>query len=87
MNDSRTSGRKEFEKLSEITDTTLEWAREFLEDPDVTAADNFLELGGHSMIAIELSARAEARFGAPYDMQVLFQKTLGDAAADLAARL
>ncbi|MTE19605.1 acyl carrier protein [Streptomyces sp. TRM43335] len=65
---------------------TVEWVAELLEDPEVGAEDNFLDLGGHSMLALQLGNLAKERFGQDYDLRVLFEGTLADAAADLAAR-
>lgn len=71
---------------AEVQRLTLEWVAELLEEPGVTPEDNFLDLGGHSMLALELGERAKERFGADYDLQCLFQDDLAAAAADLAAR-
>lgn len=65
---------------------TVDWVAELLEEPEASAEDNFLDLGGHSMLALQLGQRAKERFGAEYDMRVLFEGTLADAAADLASR-
>jgi hypothetical protein len=73
--------------VSEVVDLTVAWAREILDEPEVLGSDNFFDLGGHSMLAVELSARAEARFGQAYDFQVLFDESLSSAAAELAGRI
>ncbi len=70
----------------EVVRRTVSWAAELLEDPDVTAADNFLDLGGHSMLALELSRLVEKHFGAELDMELVFERSLGAAAADAARR-
>lgn len=74
------------ELTAEVEDLTLQWVRELLDEPDVTAEDNFLDLGGHSVLAVRLTRRAKERFGSDYDLMVLFEQDLATAAADLAAR-
>ncbi|GAA2473930.1 phosphopantetheine-binding protein [Streptomyces mauvecolor] len=61
----------------------LAWATELLEEP-ATAEDNFLDLGGHSVLALELSDRIKERFGAEVDIQVLFEQSLGEVASQVA---
>ncbi|WP_318205652.1 phosphopantetheine-binding protein [Streptomyces sp. SCL15-4] len=70
----------------EVQQLTLEWVAELLEDPQAGPDDNFLDLGGHSMLALQLSQRAKDRFGAEYDIKVLFEGSIAEAGADLAAR-
>jgi acyl carrier protein len=70
----------------EVQRLTLEWVAELLEEPEVRPEDNFLDLGGHSMLALQLSQRAKDKFGAEYDIKVLFEGSIAEAGADLAAR-
>jgi aryl carrier-like protein len=70
----------------EVERLTVEWAAMVLEDPDVAPEDNFLDLGGHSILALRLCRRAKERFGAEYDLMILFETDLATAAADLTAR-
>ncbi len=58
----------------------VDWAAEILEEP-ATAQDNFLDLGGHSMLAIELNERVSGALGVELDLQILFEETIGEAAA------
>ncbi|MEU1805963.1 acyl carrier protein [Streptomyces sp. NPDC019937] len=71
----------------EVQQLTLEWVAELLEEPQARPEDNFLDLGGHSMLALQLSQRAKKHFGAEYDIKVLFEGSVAEAAADLAARV
>jgi len=73
--------------VEEVQRLTLEWVAETLEEPEVRPEDNFLDLGGHSMLALQLSERAKEKFGAEYDIRVLFEGSLADAGADLAGRI
>jgi hypothetical protein len=66
---------------------TVSWVADILEEPQAREADNFLDLGGHSMLALQLSRRAEENFGVGYDMRVLFEESLAATAADLAERM
>lgn len=74
-------------EAAEIQRRTLEWVAELLEEPEVHAEDNFLDLGGHSMLALQLGEHAKAAFGADYDLKTLFEGSLASAAAELASRL
>jgi acyl carrier protein len=65
----------------------LQWVGELLGDPQVRLEDNFLDLGGHSMLAVELSRRAQERLGAPCDMRVLFESSLSQVADQLSAEM
>ncbi|MFT2018693.1 phosphopantetheine-binding protein [Streptomyces sp. 796.1] len=73
--------------VAEIQRRTLEWVAEILEEPEVLAEDNFLDLGGHSMLALQLGQRAKDAFGADYDLKTLFEGSLASAAAELASRV
>ncbi|OIK24552.1 phosphopantetheine-binding protein [Streptomyces malaysiense] len=66
--------------------SVVDWAAEILEEP-ATAADNFLDLGGHSLLAIELNQRVSDAFGVELDLQILFEKSLGETAADVMENL
>jgi aryl carrier-like protein len=70
-----------------VQQLTVEWAAQVLDEPDVAPEDNFLDLGGHSILALRLCRRAKERFGAEYDLMVLFEEDLATAAAELAARI
>jgi acyl carrier protein len=72
---------------TQVEQLTVQWVGEILDEPGVAAEDNFLELGGHSVLAVELAGRAQQHFGAEYDLLVLFERDLATAAAELAARL
>lgn len=72
---------------ADVTTKTVSWVAELLDEPQASAADNFLDLGGHSMLALQLSRRAEENFGLDYDMRVLFEESLAVTAADLVVRL
>ncbi|WP_019855914.1 acyl carrier protein [Actinopolyspora mortivallis] len=82
MSEPRTSHHTE-----EITRLTVEWAAEILEEPEVTARDNFLDLGGHSILALRLCRYAAERFGVEYDIMTLFENDLATAAEDLATKV
>lgn len=66
---------------TDIEPATLAWIRAELEDDEITLEDNFLELGGHSMMAIELNSWVKERYGVQIDVRQLFEDTLGKAIA------
>jgi aryl carrier-like protein len=62
------------------------WVGELLEESDLSAQDNFLDLGGHSVLALELSERVKKTLGVDLDMQILFERSIGEALADAVTR-
>lgn len=71
----------------EVRDATMKWAAEILMEPELSLSDNFLELGGHSILALRMCSKAKEQFGTEYDMLVLFESDLAGAAQDLADRI
>lgn len=53
----------------------LLWLEDILEQP-VEPNDNFLDIGGHSMIAISLNERVSKEFGLTLSRERLFNATL-----------
>ncbi len=83
---STTHSTTDTDRITEIQELTVQWAAKVLEEPDVTPQDNFLDLGGHSILALRMSRYAKDRLGVDYDLMVLFEADLATAARDLAAR-
>ncbi|MEV6669118.1 phosphopantetheine-binding protein [Streptomyces sp. NPDC051162] len=71
---------------AEAESTVVTWIVDLLEEPEAGAQDNFLDLGGHSMLALQLNERVKERFGAELDIQVLFESSIGEAVAELLSR-
>ncbi|MFE2276705.1 phosphopantetheine-binding protein [Streptomyces sp. NPDC059454] len=71
----------------EVQRMTVEWAVALLDDPDVTPEDNFIDLGGHSVLALRMNRLAKERWGVEYDLMVLLESDLAAAADDMASRL
>ncbi|MER6268147.1 acyl carrier protein [Streptomyces sp900105755] len=61
---------------NEVRQRILDWIGEELGDHHITGADNFLELGGHSMMAIELKARIAREYGLSISLADLFQRSI-----------
>ncbi|EJA0166446.1 hypothetical protein MQB33_003510 [Salmonella enterica subsp. enterica serovar Sandiego] len=53
----------------------ISWMEFLLERP-VTEDDNFLDIGGHSMMAISLNERIRNKFGLTLSMERLYNTTL-----------
>ncbi|EHY4895189.1 hypothetical protein K4I10_004349 [Salmonella enterica] len=53
----------------------ISWMEFLLERP-VTGEDNFLDVGGHSMMAISLNERIRNQFGLTLSMERLYNSTL-----------
>ena len=75
------------EQIAEVQKLTLQWVSELLDEPDVKPEDNFIDLGGHSILAVRLSREAKEHFGADFDLMVLFEKDLTSASTELASRV
>jgi hypothetical protein len=70
-----------------VVKEVVAWLGRALDDSDITGNDNFLEVGGHSMMAIELNTWLAARFSASVDLADLFRGSIQDAVeAAIAAR-
>lgn len=72
---------------AEIEKAVVDWLRDELDDPDITAADNFLDLGGHSLTFARLNASLVDAYGVVLDLTVTYNGTLADAAVAAAAAL
>jgi acyl carrier protein len=72
---------------AEIEGTVVDWLRKELDDPDITAADNFLDVGGHSLIFANLNAYLVESYGVVLDLRVTYNDTLAEAAVAAAAAL
>lgn len=59
----------------------MSWTAELLEVSRVRPEDNFLDLGGHSLQAVELIERARHTFGADLQMEHIFTMTLAEVGA------
>ncbi|MER5197926.1 acyl carrier protein [Streptomyces sp. NPDC002755] len=60
----------------EVRQWILDRIGEELGDHRITGADNFLELGGHSMMAIELKTRIAREHGLSISLADLFQRSI-----------
>jgi hypothetical protein len=62
-----TSGQADVERVEQ---SVIEWLRTELDDPEINGADNFLDVGGHSLVFARLN-----KFLADAGGVVLDQKT------------
>lgn len=81
-----TNGQTTTAQTADPKRLAVDWVSTLLEESEVTAEDNFLDLGGHSALAFELSDRAKQTFGVEIDMQILFERSIGEALADVVNR-
>jgi hypothetical protein len=61
----------------------LAWSRHLLGDPDLTPQDNFIDAGGHSLLAVRLGDLIATHYEAELDMATLFDHDLETVAADI----
>lgn len=64
---------------AEVRSQVLAWVREALEDPSVEPADNFLDVGGHSLAAARINKLLEQHYGLRMSIQTLFEASLEQA--------
>jgi Phosphopantetheine attachment site len=65
------------------SDQLVEMVEEILGVYDLDFSSNFIEEGGHSLLAIELEARVYQVWQRHLDFPTLYNSTLGEVAADL----
>lgn len=63
------------------TTVVVDWLRTELDDPDVTAADNFLDVGGHSLTFAKLNRFLRETHGILLDQKVTYAEEIGTAVA------
>ncbi|WP_030433860.1 phosphopantetheine-binding protein [Allokutzneria albata] len=70
---------------AEVESEFVSWIRHEVDDPEVTASDNFLKAGGNSMISMRLRARLLAEHNIAVDPATLFRESIRDALVKAAA--
>jgi acyl carrier protein len=75
MTDLKSDERPEKSTKATALKHYLTWLSDILEQP-VLSNDNFLDIGGHSMIAISLNERIRKEFGLVLSMEQLYNTTL-----------
>lgn len=78
MQISTASGRTDVEQVER---SVVEWLRAELDDPEITAAENFLDVGGHSLIFARLNKYLGESFGTVLDQQTTYADPLSVAVA------
>jgi hypothetical protein len=66
---------------ADLERAALAWLRAELEDPDITGAENFLEVGGHSLTFSKLNKHLADTFGVVLDMKTTYDLPLAEAVA------
>jgi len=69
----RAAGRDEVEQAA------IRWLREDLDDQELTADENFLDIGGHSLTFSKLNAFLGATFGLRLDQKTTYEDSLSAA--------
>ncbi|WJV63878.1 phosphopantetheine-binding protein [Pectobacteriaceae bacterium C52] len=62
---------------SKALEKYISWLEDILEQP-ISKDENFLDIGGHSMIAISLNERVKNEFGLSLSIERLYNKTLDE---------
>lgn len=61
---------------ADIERSVVEWLRDELDDPEITGAENFLDVGGHSVTFSKLNQFLGDSFGAVLDMRTTYEEPL-----------
>ncbi|MEV5413217.1 acyl carrier protein [Thermopolyspora sp. NPDC052614] len=64
-----------------VEQAVVEWLREELDDPEITASDNFLDVGGHSLTFQRLNRYLSTTYGVTLDQRTTYDDELGAAVA------
>lgn len=64
-----------------VEQSAVEWLRSELDDPEITGADNFLDVGGHSLIFSRLNKFLGDSFGVALDQKTTYSDELRAALA------
>lgn len=65
--------------MNRSIDIALEWLMAELKNPYIVKEDNFLDIGGDSLLSMEFAVFLLARAGIELDQAALFQMSIGDA--------
>ena len=71
MQVSTASGRTDVEQ------SVVDWLRTELDDPEIAATDNFLDVGGHSLIFSRLNKFLGDSFGTVLDQKTTYAEPIG----------
>ncbi|GHE70155.1 hypothetical protein GCM10018785_43310 [Streptomyces longispororuber] len=66
---------------ADVEQSALKWLRDELDDPEITGADNFLDIGGHSLTFSKLNIFLGDSFGIVLDMKTTYDGSLAAALA------
>lgn len=66
-----------------VEQAVVEWLRSELEDSEITVAENFLDVGGHSLIFSKLNIFLGDSFGVTLDPKITYAESLADAVAKM----
>ncbi|HEY0640799.1 MAG TPA: hypothetical protein VGD67_24470 [Pseudonocardiaceae bacterium] len=64
-----------------VEKSVVEWLRTELDDAEITGSDNFLDVGGHSLVFSKLNEFLHGSFGVVLDQRTTYGEPLGVAVA------
>jgi hypothetical protein len=67
--------------VREVEQSVVEWLRTELDDPEITGSDNFLDVGGHSLIFSRLNKFLGDSLGVVLDQKTTYSEALSAAVA------
>ena len=67
---------------AKIERSVVEWLRAELDDPEITASDNFLDVGAHSLTFAKLNRLLSDSFGVALEARETYEAPLHEAVAN-----
>lgn len=67
----------------QVEAAVVEWLRSELNDREITAAENFLDIGGHSLTFSKLNIFLGDSFGVELDPKITYAESLSTAVAGM----
>jgi hypothetical protein len=64
---------------TDVEQSVVGWLRAELDDPEITSSDNFLDVGGHSLIFSRLNKFLSDSFGVVLDQKTTYSDQLSAA--------
>jgi len=71
---------------AEVEQAVIDWLRGQLNDTKITGSDNFLDIGGYSLLFSKLNRFLSEFYGVVLDIKITFQEPLSVAIATMQSR-
>jgi hypothetical protein len=73
----------DFPQGDSVEESIVGWCRQLLKNAEFTSADNFIDSGGHSLLAVHLADLVRSSYAVELDLRTLFDHDIASVAVDL----